>query len=446
MALRSTTPAGVYHGEEAKLVDWNEHLPEFRRLQLVAPGGGGRPSHRHPGRGMAHGLLHLPDLRPSLGQRGLRDKAIILWNANNVMGFDRIDWRRLDFCSQITTVSRYMKHVMWDSGRQPPRHPQRHPRRPDRSRPTRRWWPDCAPPSPTGNSSSRSAASAPTSAGTWPWNALAEEKRRGTRRRHGHPRRNGATRPGGPRQRPRTGPVCGRRRTYPEIPGEAHRSLWPTAPRADIYNVSQLHERRVDLAFYSGADAVLANSGHEPFGLVGLEVMAAGGVAFVGSTGEDYAVPFLNSVVLDTDDPAEINIALDFLRTHPEVVVSHALRRPRDGPELQLGERHLRQPAGQAGVCGPAPAGDSTAAEPTSRVRRPGGPRRLNRHGPHRRLPEVAQSPSRLDGETPGCPRPSAGASAATAQSPMIARGRVPAGKAGVPAPKTSRPRKPRKT
>ena len=30
------------------------------------------------------------------------------------MGFDRIDWRRLDFCSQITTVSRYMKHVMWD--------------------------------------------------------------------------------------------------------------------------------------------------------------------------------------------------------------------------------------------------------------------------------------------------------------------------------------------
>ncbi|MBN1629492.1 MAG: glycosyltransferase, partial [Thermoleophilia bacterium] len=65
--------------------------------------------------------------------------------------------------------------------------------------------------------------------------------------------------------------------------------------------------------------AVLANSGHEPFGLVGLEVMAAGGIAFVGSTGEDYAVPFLNSVVLDTEDPAEIDIALHFLRTHPEV-------------------------------------------------------------------------------------------------------------------------------
>ncbi len=71
--------------------------------------------------------------------------------------------------------------------------------------------------------------------------------------------------------------------------------------------------------FYAAADAVLANSGHEPFGLVGLEVMAAGGIVFVGSTGEDYAVPFLNSVVLDTDDPFEIGIALDFLGDHPEV-------------------------------------------------------------------------------------------------------------------------------
>ena len=36
----------------------------------------------------------------------------------------------------------------------------------------------------------------------------------------------------------------------------------------------------IDLA----ATAVLANSGHEPFGLVGLEAMAAGGVAVVGAT------------------------------------------------------------------------------------------------------------------------------------------------------------------
>ena len=92
------------------------------------------------------------------------------------------------------------------------------------------------------------------------------------------------------------------------------------APPADVYNQASFMSDELISLFYAGADAVLANSGHEPFGLVGLEVMAAGGVAFVGSTGEDYAVPYLNSVVLDTDDPSEISIALDFLRTHPEVV------------------------------------------------------------------------------------------------------------------------------
>lgn len=57
---------------------------------------------------------------------------------------------------------------------------------------------------------------------------------------------------------------------------------------------------------YHASDAVLANSGHEPFGLVGLETMAAGGVAFTGGTGEDYAVHLQNSVVLETADPREI--------------------------------------------------------------------------------------------------------------------------------------------
>jgi hypothetical protein len=46
--------------------------------------------------------------------------------------------------------------------------------------------------------------------------------------------------------------------------------------------------------------------------------MAASGIAFVGSTGEDYAIPFLNGVVIDSGDPTEIGIALDQLRSHPD--------------------------------------------------------------------------------------------------------------------------------
>ena len=90
--------------------------------------------------------------------------------------------------------------------------------------------------------------------------------------------------------------------------------------------------------------------------------MAAGGVTFVGTTGEDYAVPFLNCIALDTDDPTEINIGLDFLRRHPDVVERMRCRRPGDGRELQLEERGGGQPAGQAALRGPAPAGDARRA------------------------------------------------------------------------------------
>jgi glycosyltransferase involved in cell wall biosynthesis len=56
---------------------------------------------------------------------------------------------------------------------------------------------------------------------------------------------------------------------------------------------------------FRGAHAVLANSGHEPFGLVGLEAMAAGGLACTGGTGEDYVTPGRNALVLQTEDPSE---------------------------------------------------------------------------------------------------------------------------------------------
>ena len=55
---------------------------------------------------------------------------------------------------------------------------------------------------------------------------------------------------------------------------------------------------------FRGADAILANSGHEPFGLVGLETMAMGGLACTGDTGEHYVVPGWNALVLQSGDPA----------------------------------------------------------------------------------------------------------------------------------------------
>ena len=314
--LSAHYPGGVYHGEEAKLVDWNEQLPGFVTSHLVAPAAA-------VGRFTAvlaeewHTAYSACQISDRLWAAGLRDRAIILWNANNVMGFDRIDWRRLDFCSQITTVSRYMKHVMWDRAVNPLVIPNGIPgdrvRRADpalvarlraafagrelifkigRFSPDKRW--------------------------NMAMDALAQEKRlgravatviRGGVEPHGmevlaNARAQGLTITD---VQPSRDPV------------EAIDAL-AAAPAADVYNVTSFMSDELISLFYSGADAVLANSGHEPFGLVGLEVMAAAGVVFVGSTGEDYAVPLLNSVVLDTDDPTEINVAFNLLRTHPELV------------------------------------------------------------------------------------------------------------------------------
>ena len=57
----------------------------------------------------------------------------------------------------------------------------------------------------------------------------------------------------------------------------------------------------------------MANSGKEPFGLVGLEVMASGGLAVTGATGEDYAEPFSNAIVCDTGDGSELAAYLEAL-------------------------------------------------------------------------------------------------------------------------------------
>jgi hypothetical protein len=90
------------------------------------------------------------------------------------------------------------------------------------------------------------------------------------------------------------------------------------ACEADVLNVKFHCPQDFLRILYRASDAVLANSGHEPFGLVGLETMAAEGIAFTGGTGEDYAIPFQNCVVLETSDSKEIEAYVIYLLAHPE--------------------------------------------------------------------------------------------------------------------------------
>jgi glycosyltransferase involved in cell wall biosynthesis len=74
---------------------------------------------------------------------------------------------------------------------------------------------------------------------------------------------------------------------------------------ADVVNLRSHVDPDGRRVLFRASNAVLANSIHEPFGLVGLEAMAVGGIACIGCTGEDYGVSGRNAMVLQTADPAE---------------------------------------------------------------------------------------------------------------------------------------------
>jgi glycosyltransferase involved in cell wall biosynthesis len=93
-------------------------------------------------------------------------------------------------------------------------------------------------------------------------------------------------------------------------------------PTADIINLTSFLGDDMLALIYASADAVLANSSHEPFGLVGLEVMASGGLVVTGSTGEDYADGLRNALVLETDDPIELVTLLRMIKERPELAAT----------------------------------------------------------------------------------------------------------------------------
>src|SRR5438067_3226023 len=109
---------GVYDGEEGKIRDWNYSLPASLIDDVIAPAAA-------EGKWVVvlgeewHTSWSMRLISDSLYYRGLRDRVVMLWNANNTFGFHRINWGALTFASTITTVSRYMKFRMWEQGQNP---------------------------------------------------------------------------------------------------------------------------------------------------------------------------------------------------------------------------------------------------------------------------------------------------------------------------------------
>lgn len=305
---------GVYDGEEGKRLDFVRSLPPsvVHEVEAHVRAGGGRAVILAEEWQTADAVLHLDWL---LQQSGVRHRAAILWNANNTFSFDRIDWARLRQAAIITTVSRYMKHLMRGMGVEalaipnglsadalvaPERVAVAEFRNLFRHRSVfakvARWDPD------------KRWLLAVDIVG-----ALKREGARPLLIARGGVEAHGVevfarARDAGLRVVERAG-------TRPGVHGlfEALSDL----NGADIVSLRTPLDPESRRVLFRGASAVLANSGHEPFGLVGLEAMAAGGVACTGCSGEDYAVPGRNALVLETADPGEFVTLFRELRADP---------------------------------------------------------------------------------------------------------------------------------
>jgi glycosyltransferase involved in cell wall biosynthesis len=309
---------GVYDGEDEKVRDWNSSLPLSLINQVIAPTVGS-------GRNVVvlgeewHTAASMNLISDSLYYRSLRDRVVMLWNANNTFGFERINWGALAFTTTMTTVSRYMKFKMWESGQNPMVIPNGIPRSSIHDA------------DPAAVAEIRSAAAAdhlcfkigrfdPDKRWLMAVSAAGYLKRHGARMklviRGGREPHGGQVMSHAERQ--------GLTVVSVKSPGEpsGFSTILRDNPEADIINLTSFVPEEMLGVIYAASDAVLANSGHEPFGLVGLEVMAAGGLAVTGSTGEDYAHSYRNALAMETDDPIELVTALTLLKERPKLAAS----------------------------------------------------------------------------------------------------------------------------
>ncbi len=315
----------MYDGEEGKLADFCQSLPPVLISEVIRPAivRGLLPVVLAEEWHTAHALVRLSD---QLHTAGLRQRCVLFWNANNTMGFHRIDWPRLKFVAQLTTVSRYMKHVMWRRGLDPLVIPNGIPAE------------DLEPVDHQLVASLRAALGVdrqtvmlfkvgrfdPAKRWMMAVEVAAQLKSRGYQ--VVFPLRGGIE--------PHGREVLARARALGlrvvDVRGNPDTwdgllALLRAAEPAELYNLCFYLPRQFLRPFYSAADAVLAASGHEPFGLVGLEAMAAGGLVFTGSTGEEYTLGGQAAIAVDTDRPEEVITQLLTLRSQPRRV--RAIRR-----------------------------------------------------------------------------------------------------------------------
>jgi glycosyltransferase involved in cell wall biosynthesis len=311
-------PSGVYDGENGKLGDYRSSIPPALVEDLIRPA-------LHEGRRPIilsedwHTASTVCDLSDRLHYAGMRQETLQLWNANNTFGFHHVDFDRLRFTQTITTVSHWMKHEMWGWGTDPQVIPNGIPAR---------WLEPSAEVAELARDARQIFADRAWVVKVARWDPdkrwLMAVEAAAALKRMGYPVlfiAKGGVEPHGGEVLHRAHELGLRVREVfapDRDPRNCLRALAEAKSDADFLNIRFYVPETLLRALYRSADAVLANSGREPFGLVGLEVMGSGGLVFTGATGEEYARSFENAIVLETGDHNEIVSAFAHLLTRPD--------------------------------------------------------------------------------------------------------------------------------
>ena len=308
-------PRNAYDGEAEKMIDWESSVPGFVVDSIIAPtmASGERTLVIAEEWQTANVAIAIDELARL---RGVRASATLMWNANNTYGWENIDWAALQRAASITAVSKYMKFELGLRGVHSLVIPNGIDDRLLQGA------------DPTLVAEMRQAlGSRPTlvKVGRFDpdknWlqavDALAELHEAGINARMIV---RGGKEPYGDVvfARAHERGLNVERIAYEG--SDPHKVIDGIAlAGGPIVHLRAFLDEPTLMALYAASDAVLANSGKEPFGLVGLEVMAAGGIAVCGATGEEYAEPFVNAIVCDTADGRELATYLRALLSNPDI-------------------------------------------------------------------------------------------------------------------------------
>ncbi|MDD4876015.1 MAG: glycosyltransferase family 4 protein [Dehalococcoidales bacterium] len=322
-------PGGVYDGEEDKLNDFTQSVPPYVVNEVILPAISQKKLVVILGEEWqtAETMCQISDL---LFHTGFRDKAVMFWNANNTYGFERIDWQRLTYTTRITTVSKYMKQIMLKMGINPfviangiPKELLNEIDDKDvttlknlinseitlskvaRWHPDKGWEPAINAIGMLKKTGIKPVLLARGGVGSYGLKVTQQPKMTGIMVKN---------------------VLLDVNENIENLYLEAtlHKTFKPyfkaiaKAGKGDIFNFMFPIPCSFLQVIYKASDIVLANSIHEPFGLVGLEAMADGAIVFCGSSGEDYAVHMQNAIVLDTFEADEIQFYIDYLRLHED--------------------------------------------------------------------------------------------------------------------------------